>query len=31
VDVSGQLRIRPSDRLVADLERICGTGTVVLR
>ena len=31
VDVSGQLRVRPSDRLVADLERICGTGTVVLR
>ena len=31
VDVAGQLRVRPSDRLVADLERICGTGTVVLR
>ncbi|MGE3840843.1 MAG: hypothetical protein AB7I50_04595, partial [Vicinamibacterales bacterium] len=25
------LRVRPSERFVADLERICGTGSVVLR
>ena len=31
VDVSGQVRVRPSEQLVADLERICGPGTVTLR
>ncbi|MCX6549685.1 MAG: DNA polymerase III subunit alpha, partial [Acidobacteria bacterium] len=31
VDVSGQTRVRPSDRLMADLERICGAGSVRLR
>ena len=30
-ELSGQMRVRPSDRLVADLERICGPGTVTLR
>ncbi len=31
VDVSGQVRVRPSEQLVADLERICGPGTVTVR
>jgi DNA polymerase-3 subunit alpha len=31
IDVSGQLRVRPSEALVADLERICGAGAVTLR
>ena len=31
VDVSGQVRVRPSDQLVADLERICGPGSVTVR
>ena len=31
VDVSGQLRVRPSDQLVAALERICGPGSVTVR
>ncbi|HNV02216.1 MAG TPA: DNA polymerase III subunit alpha [Vicinamibacterales bacterium] len=31
VDVSGQLRVRPSEALVADLERICGPGSVTVR
>ena len=30
-ELSGPMRVRPSDRLVADLERICGPGTVTLR
>ena len=30
-ELSGQMRVRPSDHLVADLERICGPGTVTLR
>jgi DNA polymerase III subunit alpha len=30
-DVLGQNRVKPSSQLVADLERICGAGTVVLR
>jgi DNA polymerase-3 subunit alpha len=30
VDVSGQVRVRPSAQLVADLERICGPGSVRL-
>jgi DNA polymerase-3 subunit alpha len=31
VDLSGQVRVRPSEQLVADLERICGPGSVTLR
>jgi len=31
VDLSGQVRVRPSTQLVADLERICGPGSVTLR
>ena len=31
VDVSGQVRVRPSEQLVADLERICGPGSVTVR
>ena len=31
VDVAGQLRVRPSEQLVADLERICGPGSVTVR
>ena len=30
-ELSGQMRVRPSDALVAELERICGRGTVTLR
>jgi DNA polymerase-3 subunit alpha len=30
LDVSGQVRVRPSAQLVADLERICGPGSVTL-
>ena len=31
VEVSGQVRVRPSEQLVADLERICGPGSVSVR
>jgi DNA polymerase-3 subunit alpha len=31
VDVNAQIRVRPSEQLVQDVERICGTGTVSLR
>ena len=31
LDASGQVRVRPSERLVADLERICGPGSVTVR
>jgi DNA polymerase-3 subunit alpha len=31
LDLSGQVRVRPSEQLVADLERICGPGSVTLR
>jgi hypothetical protein len=31
VEVSSQLRVRPSEKLVAEIERICGPGTVILR
>jgi DNA polymerase-3 subunit alpha len=31
VDVAGQVRVRPSDQLIADLERICGPGSVTVR
>ncbi len=30
-DLSGQYRVRPSERLVADIERICGEGSVQVR
>jgi DNA polymerase-3 subunit alpha len=30
-DVAAQVRVRPSTQLVADLEQICGTGSVSLR
>jgi DNA polymerase III subunit alpha len=30
-EVLGQTRVKPSSQLVADLERVCGAGTVVLR
>ncbi len=30
-DVLGQTRVKPSTQLIAELERICGPGTVVLR
>jgi DNA polymerase-3 subunit alpha len=29
--VAAQVRVKPSERLVAEVERICGAGTVVLR
>ena len=31
VKVNAQIRVRPSDRLVADVEQICGSGSVRLR
>jgi DNA polymerase III alpha subunit len=31
VDVNSQIRVRPSERLVAEVERICGEGSVSLR
>jgi hypothetical protein len=31
VDVSGQLRVRPSDALAAEIDAVCGAGTVTLR
>jgi DNA polymerase-3 subunit alpha len=31
IDVNAQVRVRPSERLVADVERICGAGSVSLR
>jgi hypothetical protein len=31
VDVNSQIRVRPSETLVSDVERICGTGSVTLR
>ncbi len=29
-DVGGPIRVRPSSQLVADVERLCGAGTIVL-
>ncbi len=31
VDVDAQIRVRPSERLVSEVERICGAGSVSLR
>jgi DNA polymerase-3 subunit alpha len=31
VDVHGQIRVRPSEQFVSEVERICGTGSVSLR
>jgi DNA polymerase-3 subunit alpha len=31
VDVNSQIRVRPSEQLVSDVERICGAGSVSLR
>jgi DNA polymerase-3 subunit alpha len=31
VDVNAQIRVRPSERLVSEIEKICGTGSVTLR
>jgi DNA polymerase III subunit alpha len=31
IDVHAQIRVRPSDRLVADVEKVCGTGSISLR
>jgi DNA polymerase-3 subunit alpha len=31
VDVTGAIRVRPSERLVTEVERICGAGSVSLR
>ena len=31
VDVNSQIRVRPSESLVAEVEKICGTGSVSLR
>jgi DNA polymerase-3 subunit alpha len=31
LDVNAQIRVRPSERLVSEVEKICGTGSVCLR
>jgi len=31
IDVNAQIRVRPSERLVSEVEKICGTGSVTLR
>jgi DNA polymerase-3 subunit alpha len=31
IDVNAQIRVRPSERLVSEVERICGAGSVSLR
>jgi hypothetical protein len=31
VDVNATIRVRPSERLVSDVEKICGAGSVRLR
>lgn len=31
IDVNAQIRVRPSERLVSEVEQICGTGSVSLR
>ena len=31
IDVNAQIRVRPSDRLVSEVEKICGAGSVSLR
>jgi DNA polymerase-3 subunit alpha len=31
IDVNAQIRVRPSERLVSDVERVCGSGSVTLR
>jgi len=31
VDVNAQIRVRPSERLVSEVEKICGAGSVTLR
>lgn len=31
IDVNTQIRVRPSERLVSDVEKICGAGSVTLR
>lgn len=31
VDVNSQIRVRPSERLVSEVEKICGMGSVTLR
>jgi hypothetical protein len=31
LDINAQIRVRPSERLVAEVERICGAGSVSLR
>jgi hypothetical protein len=31
IDVNPQIRVRPSERLISEVERICGPGSVCLR
>jgi len=31
VDVNSQIKVRPSERLVSEVEKICGAGSVSLR
>jgi DNA polymerase III alpha subunit len=31
IDVNAQIRVRPSEQLVSDVEKICGAGSVSLR
>ena len=31
IDLNAQIRVRPSEQLVSEVEKICGTGSVTLR
>lgn len=31
IDVNPQIRVRPSERLVAEVEKVCGSGSVTLQ
>ena len=31
LDVNAQIRVRPSERLVSEVEKICGAGSVTLK
>jgi hypothetical protein len=31
IDINAQIRVRPSERLVSDVEKICGAGSVSLQ
>jgi len=31
IDVNPQIRVRPSEQLVAEVEKVCGSGSVTLQ